>query len=99
VDIVYHKGQRRAKGRTHYVLRRPLESGTEPIPLAIIEAKRKGLPPKHGLQQDKGYRVGNPLRPMKQPFPAPKGHDPSAKGNALETRRVAQPSPEGATFP
>jgi type I restriction enzyme R subunit len=58
VDIVYHKGQRRAKGRTDYVLRRPLESGTEPIPLAIIEAKREGLPPEHGLQQGKGYRIG-----------------------------------------
>ncbi len=58
VDIVYHKGQRRAKGRTDYVLRRPLEPGTEPIPLAIIEAKREGLPPEHGLQQGKGYRVG-----------------------------------------
>ncbi len=58
VDIVYHKGQRRAKGRTDYVLRRPLEPGTEPIPLAIIEAKREGLPPEHGLQQGKGYRIG-----------------------------------------
>ncbi len=58
VDIVYGKGQRRAKGRTDYVLRRPLEPDTEPIPLAIIEAKREGLPPEHGLQQGKGYRIG-----------------------------------------
>ena len=58
VDIVYHKGQRRAKGGTDYVLRRPLEPGTEPIPLAIIEAKREDLPPEHGLQQGKAYRVG-----------------------------------------
>lgn len=58
VDIVHGRGQRRAKGRTDYVLRRPLEPGTEPIPLAIIEAKREGLPPEHGLQQGKSYRVG-----------------------------------------
>ncbi len=57
-DIVYGKGRRRLKGRTDYVLRRPLTSGGEPIPLAILEAKHEGLPPEHGLQQGKGYRVG-----------------------------------------
>ena len=63
VDIVEHRGQkqgrRRPVGRSDYVLRRPLTPGTEPIPLAIIEAKREGLPPEHGLQQGKGYRVGH----------------------------------------
>src|SRR6266571_869095 len=58
VDIVYGKGRRRLKGRTDYVLRRPLTSGGEPIPLAILEAKHEGLPPEHGLQQGKGYRLG-----------------------------------------
>jgi type I restriction enzyme R subunit len=59
VDIVYGKGRRRPKGRTDYVLRRPLKPGTEPIPLAILEAKHEGLPPGHGLQQGKGYLVGH----------------------------------------
>lgn len=59
VDIVYGKGQRRPRGRTDYVLRYPLKPGTEPIPLAIMEAKHEGLPPGHGLQQGKGYRVGH----------------------------------------
>ena len=59
VDVVYGKGRRRPKGRTDYVLRRPLQPGTEPVPLAIIEAKREDLPPGHGLQQAKGYRVGH----------------------------------------
>jgi len=58
VDIIYGKGKRRSKGRTDYVLRRPLAPGAEPIPLAILEAKHEGLPPEHGLQQGKGYRVG-----------------------------------------
>src|SRR6266513_1496207 len=58
VDIIYGKGKRRPKGRTDYVLRRPLASGGEPIALAILEAKREGRPPEHGLQQGKGYRVG-----------------------------------------
>ena len=58
IDIVYGKGQRRPAGRTDYLLCRPLTEGTEPIPLAIIEAKREDLPPEHGLQQGKGYRTG-----------------------------------------
>ena len=58
VDIIYGKGKRRPKGRTDYVLRRPLTPGGEPIALAILEAKHEGLPPEHGLQQGKGYRVG-----------------------------------------
>lgn len=59
VDIVHGEGRRRPKGRADYVLRRPLLPGTEPIPLGIIEAKREGLPPEHGLQQGIGYRVGH----------------------------------------
>jgi type I restriction enzyme, R subunit len=56
VDIIYGKGKRRPKGRTDYVLRRPLTLDGEPIPLAILEAKREGLPPEHGLQQGKDRR-------------------------------------------
>ena len=59
VDIVYGKGRRRPKGRSDYVLRRPLEDGTEPMPPAIIEAKREGLPPEHGLQQGRQYKTGH----------------------------------------
>ena len=58
VDIVDGKGVRRPAGRTDYVLRRPLSVAGEPTPLAILEAKREGLPPQHGLQQGKDYRVG-----------------------------------------
>jgi type I restriction enzyme, R subunit len=59
VDIVYGKGRRRPKGRTDYVLRQPLEPNTEPVPLAIIEAKREDLPPEHGLQRGRSYRIGH----------------------------------------
>lgn len=41
------------------MLRRPLESGTESIPIAIVEAKREDKPPEHGLQQGKRYRLGD----------------------------------------
>ena len=58
IDIVQKQPRRRSAGRTDYVLRRPLTAGAEPIPLAILEAKHEGLPPEHGLQQGKGYRIG-----------------------------------------
>lgn len=58
IDIIEGKPVRRPAGRTDYVLRRPLNGEGQPIPLAIIEAKREGLPPEHGLQQGKDYRVG-----------------------------------------
>jgi len=45
VDIIYGKGKRRPKGRTDYVLRRSLTTESEPIALAIIEAKREGRAP------------------------------------------------------
>ena len=57
IDIVHHQPRRRPKGRTDYVLRRPLQLDDEPVPLAIIEAKHEGLAPEHGLQQGKSYRV------------------------------------------
>lgn len=59
VDIINGEGKRRPKGRADYVLRRAFLPGAEPLPLAIIEAKREGLPPEHGLQQGIGYRVGH----------------------------------------
>ena len=59
VDIIQGRGLRRPAGRADYVLRRPLAEGGEPLALAIMEAKREGLPATHGLQQGKGYRAGN----------------------------------------
>ncbi|HRT04434.1 MAG TPA: DEAD/DEAH box helicase family protein [Kiritimatiellia bacterium] len=58
IDIVHGQPRRRSAGRTDYVLRRPLSTGSEPMPLAILEAKHEGKPPEHGLQQGKDYRVG-----------------------------------------
>jgi type I restriction enzyme R subunit len=58
IDIVDGKPRRCPTGRTDYRLRRPLLTTGEPTPLAIMEAKREGLPPEHGSQQGKDYRVG-----------------------------------------
>ena len=59
IDIIHGRGQRRPAGRADYVLRRPLEAATEPLSIAIIEAKREDKPPEHGLQQGKRYRLGH----------------------------------------
>ncbi|MEN9573392.1 MAG: Type restriction enzyme protein [Verrucomicrobiota bacterium] len=58
IDIVDGQGHRRPVGRTDYVLRRPLVPEAEPIALAIVEAKAEGEHATKGLQQGKGYRVG-----------------------------------------
>jgi len=46
---------RRAKGRIDYVLRIRVSPETQPIAVALIEAKPEHLPPGHGLEQAKRY--------------------------------------------
>lgn len=55
VEIVNGKGRRRASGRTDYTLRIRVNSETQPVAVALIEAKKDSLPPGHGLDQAKGY--------------------------------------------
>lgn len=55
VEIVNGKGRRRSSGRTDYTLRVRVNSETQPVALALIEAKKESLPPGHGLDQAKGY--------------------------------------------
>jgi type I restriction enzyme R subunit len=58
IDVVQGQGLRRVTpGRLDYLLVYPLQPGTAPVPLAIIEAKHEGKPPDHGLQQGQGYRL------------------------------------------
>jgi hypothetical protein len=54
VEVVGGRG-RRARGRVDYTLRVQVNPGTQPVAVALIEAKREGLPPGHGLDQGKGY--------------------------------------------
>lgn len=58
IDIVDGKPHRRAKGRSDYVLYWDCSGGANPQPLAVLEAKREGLPPDHGLTQGQKYLVG-----------------------------------------
>jgi type I restriction enzyme R subunit len=55
VETVAGKARRRAGGRTDYTLRIRLNPETQPVAVALLEAKKESLPPGHGLDQAKGY--------------------------------------------
>lgn len=55
VEIINGKPRRRSRGKIDYVLRVKVNVGTQPVALALIEAKKESLPPGHGLDQVKGY--------------------------------------------
>jgi type I restriction enzyme, R subunit len=55
VEIINGKARRRARGKIDYVLRTKVNVDTQPVALALIEAKKESLPPGHGLDQAKGY--------------------------------------------
>jgi type I restriction enzyme, R subunit len=55
IDIVGGKPRRRGRGRTDYTLRVKVNSASQPVAVALIEAKAEQLPPQHGLEQAKLY--------------------------------------------
>jgi len=55
IEIVSGKAKRRAKGRVDYTLRIKVNLQTQPVAVALIEAKAENLPPTHGLEQAKCY--------------------------------------------
>ena len=55
IEIVNGKPRKRAKGRVDYLLCVAVDNHSQPIPVAIIEAKAEHLPPDHGLEQAKLY--------------------------------------------
>ncbi len=55
VEIINGKARRRSRGKIDYVLRVKVNVDTQPVALALIEAKRESLPAGHGLDQAKGY--------------------------------------------
>lgn len=64
IDIVGDTARRRA-GRVDYVLRVKVHMETQPVAVALIEAKAEDLPPNHGLEQAKAYAEA---RRMNVPF-------------------------------
>lgn len=55
VDIINGKPRRRSRGKVDYTLRIKINIDTQPVAVALIEAKKESLPPGHGLDQAKGY--------------------------------------------
>ncbi len=55
IDIVEGKPKRRQKGRTDYLLRIRVNPNTQPVAVALLEAKKSDEPPDKGLEQAKRY--------------------------------------------
>lgn len=55
VEIIGGRARRRSRGKVDYVLRVKINPDTQPVAVALIEAKTDALPPGHGLDQAKGY--------------------------------------------
>ncbi len=53
VEIINGKARRRSLGKIDYVLRVKVNIDTQPVALALIEAKKESPPPGHGLDQAK----------------------------------------------
>lgn len=59
IDIVDGKPRRRERGRIDYLLTIKVKPNTEPLPVALIEAKKSNEPPDKGLEQAKRYARSN----------------------------------------
>lgn len=55
IEIIDGKPRQRAKGRVDYLLRIAVNAESQPVAVALIEAKAENLPPDHGLEQAKLY--------------------------------------------
>ena len=55
IEIIEGKPRKRSKGRTDYTLRLKISEESQPVAIALIEAKAESLPPTHGMEQAKGY--------------------------------------------
>jgi type I restriction enzyme R subunit len=49
IEIIDGRPRKSAKGRIDYTLRIRVHLDTQPVAVAIIEAKAENLPPNHGL--------------------------------------------------
>ena len=59
IEIIGGKARRRSRGQVDYTLRLKTapdnQPATQPVAIALIEAKKERLPPGHGLDQGKAY--------------------------------------------
>ncbi|HET9110257.1 MAG TPA: DEAD/DEAH box helicase family protein, partial [Ktedonobacterales bacterium] len=55
IEIIGGQARKRAHGRVDYTLRVRVDRQSQPVAVALIEAKAERLPPGHGLEQGKAY--------------------------------------------
>jgi len=55
IEIINGKPRRKERGRLDYLLRVKINSSTQPVSIALIEAKKEDEPPNKGLEQAKRY--------------------------------------------
>src|SRR2546428_617821 len=67
VEVVGERARRRPKGRVDYTLRVKVNAASQPVAVALLEAKAEHLPPAHGLEQAKPYAVGRRLTVLLEP--------------------------------
>src|ERR1019366_5249967 len=53
IEIIDGRARRRGRGRTDYTLRVKVNPDTQPVVVAVLEAKAEHLPPTAGLEQAK----------------------------------------------
>jgi len=61
VEVRDGRARRQSKGRADYTLRVKVTPDSQPVAVALIEAKAEHLPPDHGLEQVKVYAVSKRL--------------------------------------
>jgi len=66
IEIIDGKARRRGRGRTDYTLRVKVNPDTQPVAVAVLEAKAEHLPPTAGLEQAKWY--GRACQRLNVPF-------------------------------
>ena len=55
IEIIEGKATKKSKGRIDYTLRVKVNADSQPVAVALIEAKAENLPPTYGLEQAKSY--------------------------------------------
>lgn len=55
IQVIDGKAKKQARGRIDYTLRIKVNNDSQPVAVALIEAKAENLPPQHGLEQAKLY--------------------------------------------
>ena len=57
ITIWNGKARKQSRGRIDYTLRLKISDDTQPVAVALIEAKAEDFPPAHGLEQVKNYKL------------------------------------------